>query len=63
MEKKVRSVVWLAVPTGTPTGSIGTSKEVEEEWGAKIVSVVREVVLLMLMLFTLRQRNTLGVGA
>jgi len=51
MERKVPLVASVAVPTGTPTGSIGTNEEVGEGWGAKIVSVVREAVLLMLMLF------------
>lgn len=48
-------MVWVAVPTETPTGSIGTNEEVGQGWGAKIVTAGK-VVLLMFMFFILRRR-------
>jgi hypothetical protein len=63
--RKAPSVVWVAVPTETLTGSIGTNEEAGEEWGAKIVSVGIGGGLFCFyvnVLFILRRRNTLGVG-
>jgi hypothetical protein len=49
------------VPTEILTGSIGTNKEVGEEWEDKIVSVERLFRLIMFMLCFYVSVNTLGI--